>query len=69
MTTNEVERQLRGALRETLDREQGPHPAWTESPAARRVAGLDRGRRPWPLRALAVAAVIGAVGGAPSGGR
>src|SRR5688572_23321474 len=64
MTTDELERQLRGTLRETLDREQGPHPAWTESPAARRVAGLDRRGRRWPLRVLAVAALIGAVGGA-----
>jgi Tol biopolymer transport system component len=37
---------------------------WAESPAAQRAAQLDRGRTSrWPLRALAVAAVIGAVGG------
>jgi hypothetical protein len=66
MTTNELERELRGALRETLDAELGPDPAWAESPAARRAAALDRSRRRWPLRLLAVAAVIGAVGGRPS---
>ena len=60
MTTDELERHLRGSLREMLDRELGPHPAWTESPAARRAAELDRSRRRWPLRMLAVAAVIGA---------
>ena len=64
MKTNELERELRGALRETLDRELGPDPAWTESPAARRVAELDLRRRRWPLRVLAVAALIGAAGGA-----
>lgn len=65
MTTDELERRLRSALRETLDRELGPHPAWTNAPAARRVAEVERRR--WPLRvlrALAVAAVIGAAGGA-----
>jgi len=64
MKTDELERQLRSALRETLDQEAGPDPAWAESPAARRVAALDRNRRRWPLRLLAVAAVIGAAGGA-----
>jgi Tol biopolymer transport system component len=64
MKTDELERQLRGALRETLDRELGPDPAWAESPAAVRVAQLDRSRRRWPLRVLAIAALIGAGGGA-----
>jgi len=64
MHTDELERQLRDALRQTLDRELGLDPTWTESPAARRVAGLDRRRGRWPLRALAVAALIGAGGGA-----
>jgi len=64
MKTDDLERQLRSALRETLDQEAGPDPAWAESPAARRVAALDRNRRRWPLRLLAVAAVIGAAGGA-----
>src|SRR4029079_4837610 len=64
MKTDDLERQLRSALRETLDREAGPDPAWAESPAARRVAALDRNRRRWPLRLLAGAAVIGAAGGA-----
>lgn len=64
MTTNELERELRTALRETLDAELGPHATWAESPASRRAAALDRGRGRWPLRVLAVAAVIGAAGGA-----
>lgn len=67
MKTDEtLERQLRRVLRETLDHELGPEPVWPESPAARRVAELDRRgrRRRWPLRVLAVAALIGAGGGA-----
>ena len=64
MTNDELERQLRSALRETLDHVPGPDPVWAGSPAARRVAALDRNRRRWPLRLLAVAAVIGAAGGA-----
>lgn len=64
MQTESLERTLRTALRETLDRELGPDPVWTGSPAARRVAELSRRGR-WPLRALAVAALIGsAIGGA-----
>lgn len=63
MQTESLERTLRDALRETLDRELGPDPAWTGSPAARRVAALERRRR-WPLRELAVAAVLSAAGGA-----
>lgn len=63
MQTHSLEPRLRDALRETLDRELGPHPVWAGSPAARRVAELQRRRR-WPLRMLAVAAVIGAAGGA-----
>ena len=63
MQTDRLERTLRDALRETLDREVGPDPAWTGSPAARRAAEMERRRR-WPLRALAVAAVVGAAGGA-----
>jgi Tol biopolymer transport system component len=64
MTTDELERQLRSALRETLDHELGPHLAWAASPAAQRAAELDRRRRRWPLRVLAVAALIGAGGAA-----
>jgi Tol biopolymer transport system component len=60
MTTEELERHLKRALREKLDREHGPDPTWAESPAARRAAELDRSRPRWPLRALAVAAMIGA---------
>jgi len=64
MQSDHFERTLRDALRETLDREQGPHPAWTDSPAARRVAERARERRRLGLRVLAVAAAIGVVGGA-----
>ena len=67
MTTDQsLEQQVRSLLRDTLDRESGPDPIWTESPAARRVAEQERergARRRWPLRLLAIAAVIGAVGG------
>ena len=64
MQTDELERQLRDALRATLDRELGPDPTWAESPAAQRAAEFDRRRRRWPLRVLAVAALIGAGGAA-----
>src|SRR6478735_3949362 len=64
MKTQELERELRSVLRETLDAEQGPDPAWAESPAARRAADFDRRRRRWPLRVLAVAALIAAGGAA-----
>jgi Tol biopolymer transport system component len=61
---NDLERQLRDLLRQTLDREIGPDPTWDESPAAQRVAkGGRRARVRWPLRILAVAAVIGVIGG------
>jgi Tol biopolymer transport system component len=65
MTTDQdFERQVRGILRDTLDRELGPDPVWADSPAARRAADQERkARRRWPLRLLAVAAVMGAVGG------
>ncbi len=39
MQTDELERQLRDALRQTLDHELGPDPSWAESPAAQRAAG------------------------------
>jgi hypothetical protein len=65
MTDHDFEHQVRASLREALDRELGPDPTWAESPAARRVAEVERRRRRrWPLRALAVAALIGAGGGA-----
>jgi Tol biopolymer transport system component len=56
---NDLERRLRSVLRQELDREHGPDPAWDESPAARRVAEQDR-RRPsrWTVRILAIAALI-----------
>lgn len=64
-TDDGLERQLRSILRDALDREAGPDPAWAESAAARRVAELERrARRRWPLRVLAVAALIGVTGGA-----
>ena len=65
MTDHDFEQQVRADLREALDRELGPDPTWAESPAAQRVAEVEaRRRRRWPLRALAVAALIGATGGA-----
>ena len=65
MTDHDFEQQVRAKLREALDRELGPDPTWAESPAVRRVAEVERrSRRRWPLRALAVAALIGAGGGA-----
>jgi len=58
-TQQELEGQLRVVLRDTLDREAGPHPRWPESPAARRVVQVERWRRRrWPLRLLGVAALI-----------
>ena len=65
MTDHDFEQQVRANLREALDRELGPDPTWAESPAAQRAAEVaPRRRRRWPLRALAVAALIGATGGA-----
>ena len=70
MTDHDFEQQVRANLREALDREMGPDPTWAESPAARRGAEVERrSRRRWPLRALAVAALIGAGGGAALLGR
>lgn len=63
MQTESLERTLRAALHETLDPAQGPHAAWVDAPASIQIGWLHRRRR-WPLRALAVAAVIGNVGGA-----
>jgi Tol biopolymer transport system component len=68
-TDSDLDRQLRSILREELDREVGPDPTWAESPAARRVAEQERrARRRWPLRVLAVAALLGAIGGAAIAG-
>ena len=65
MTDHDLERKVRDGFREALDQELGPDPIWAESSAARRVAEMERrARRRWPLRALAVAALIGATGGA-----
>jgi hypothetical protein len=65
MTDHDLERKVRHSLREALDRELGPNPTWADSSAARRVAAIERrARRRWPLRALAVAALIAVTGGA-----
>ena len=56
MDAHGLEPTLRDVLRETLDVELGPHPVWSGSPAARRVAERKRSR--WPLRALAAAAAV-----------
>ena len=64
-TNSDLDRQVRRLLREGLNHEVGPDPTWAESPAARRVAEWERRPRyRWPLRILAVAALIGAIGGA-----
>ena len=65
-TTNDpmFEKRLATLMGGVLDAEAGPHPAWTDSPAARRVAaGEGKVRRFPPLRMLALAAVL-VVGGA-----
>jgi len=66
MTTDRIlDQRIRRLLHEALDGEAGPHPTWAGSPAAERVAhlgGASRGR--WPLRLLAVAAVVGTATGA-----
>ena len=72
MTDHDLEGKVRDSLREALDRELGPDPTWAESSAARRVAEMERrARGQWPLRALAVAALIAVTGGAAAvlGGR
>jgi Tol biopolymer transport system component len=64
-TDSDLDMQVRRLLREGLNHEVGPDPTWPESPAARRVAeGERRARYRWPLRILAVAALLGAIGGA-----
>jgi Tol biopolymer transport system component len=63
-TDSDLDRQFRRLLRDGLNLEVGPDPTWAESPAARRVAERERlARYRWPLRILAVAALIGVVGG------
>ena len=55
------ETRMRARLRDVLDSQTGPHPLWSDAPAARRTT--DRGRRGrWPIRLLAVAALL-AIGG------
>ena len=62
-TDSDLDRQLRSILRKELDYQVGPDPSWAESPAARRVNESERRRFRWPLRLLAVAALIGGIGG------
>ncbi len=58
-TDTELERRLRDVLREELDGEYGPDPAWDESPAARHVAEQERRRpRRRGVGLLAVAALV-----------
>ena len=57
-TDHDLETRVRRLLRETLDRETAPHPTWAESPAARRVEQVARRRVRWPLRVLAIAALM-----------
>lgn len=58
------DRELDTLMHKVLEAESGPDPSWTQSPAARRVAVLGRQRfRRWPIRTLAVAALL-VVGGA-----
>ncbi len=55
----EFDRLLRSALREALERETGPDPRWTDSPAAQRIERGERAERgERPLRLLAVAALV-----------
>ena len=61
---HDLDRRLRAALRDTLDRESGPDPVWADSPAARRIRELERRRRFRPIRLLAVAAILLIGGGA-----
>ena len=67
MTTDTVlDQRIRRLLREAFDQEIGPDPTWADSPAARRIERLDGGGRRgrWPLRLLAIAAMVGTVLGA-----
>ena len=63
MTTGqEFERRVAFDLHAELDGAVGPHREWMTSPAAARVADR-RGQLRWPLRLLAVAAVVAVAGG------
>jgi len=64
--TSDFDRDLAVRMREALDAEIGPHPAWVDSPASKMVADRRRSRR-GNLRLLAVAAVL-LIGGAVVGG-
>jgi len=63
-TDHDLESRVRLALHDALDREAGPDPTWAPSPAAQRVERDPRRRIRWPMRFLAVAALLAAVGGA-----
>jgi hypothetical protein len=52
---------LRAQIRDVLDGYAGPHPVWTDSPAAMRNSERRR-RGGWPIRLLGVAALL-AIGG------
>jgi WD40 repeat protein len=63
------DRRLATLVRDVLDAQSGPHSTWSDSPAARRVAGGETDRR-WKVggwRLLAIAAVL-SVGGAAAAG-
>jgi dipeptidyl aminopeptidase/acylaminoacyl peptidase len=56
MDAQKLQRTLQDVLRETLDAEHGPDPAWADAPAARRVTEPQRNL--WPLRAFSAAAAV-----------
>jgi hypothetical protein len=55
------ETRMRARLRDVLDSQAGPHPLWSDAPAAQRTTDRHRPGR-WPIRLLAVAALL-AIGG------
>ena len=68
MSTNELfERRFRDGLAALLESEPLPQPRWEDSPAAMRVENEAAPSRRWPLRLLAVAAIL-VVGGAAAAG-
>lgn len=62
--TSDLDRDFAVRLRAALDGQTGPHPVWSEAPAARRVAERARRTRGRSLRLLAVAAILLVGGGA-----
>lgn len=62
MSDPTFETRLRARMHDVLDSEVGPHPSWADAPAARPTP--DRRRRgSWPIRLLAVAALLAIAGG------